>query len=95
MTIKRYSEDTWVTEYLNIIQVPRAEKRLTDTWVVNDKYGNHLGQVSWFNHWRRYVFAPNASTIFEQVCLRDIAQFIEERTSERKQPKKVEAQSEA
>ena len=47
------------------------------------KPGVHVGDVYWGPGWRRYVFAPG-SAIFEQDCLRDIAAFIEARTSEQK-----------
>jgi hypothetical protein len=43
-----------------------------------------LGYVFWRAPWRKYVFAPIADTIYEQDCLRDIAEFIETQTKEHK-----------
>lgn len=48
------------------------------------KVGNDvlLGQIKWFAAWRRYCFYPEPETVFEQICLREIAEFIEARTKE-------------
>lgn len=43
-----------------------------------------LGCVKWFARWRKYAFFPAPETVFEQVCLRDIAQFCEDRTREQR-----------
>lgn len=44
-----------------------------------------LGEVKWFGRWRKYAFFPKAETVFEQCCLREIAEFCERQTRERKQ----------
>lgn len=44
-----------------------------------------LGVIKWFGRWRKYVFEPYAETVYEETCLREISQFIEEETkSQRK-----------
>jgi hypothetical protein len=45
--------------------------------------GVDLGQVKWYGPWRKYVF-EHGDNVYEQVCLRDIAQFCEELTKEHK-----------
>jgi hypothetical protein len=47
-----------------------------------------LGEIVWFSRWRKYIFAPNSNTIFEETCLRDISQFIEEETKAQKESAK-------
>jgi hypothetical protein len=62
-------------------------KQVTRHWVVGTKTGDYLGEVRWFPAWRKYAFTPSASSAvvwFEQDCLREIAQFIEDRTREHK-----------
>jgi hypothetical protein len=44
--------------------------------------GALLGTVQWFGRWRRYVFMPAPSTIFETDCLNDIRAFLDELTAE-------------
>lgn len=59
----------------------------TSLWIVRSKQsGATLGVIKWFGSWRKYSFFPSDSTIFEQDCLRDIANFIEEKTKEYKIP---------
>ncbi len=84
MALKKYDDVTWVTEYLNIIQLPQDPKRRTSLWIVRTKYDETLGNIHWF-YWRKYVFAPVPGCVFESDCLRDIAQFIEERTNDQRQ----------
>lgn len=41
-----------------------------------------LGQIYWFGRWKRYSFYPASETVFEQDCLRKIADFCERQTEE-------------
>ena len=43
-----------------------------------------LGFIGWYPQWRKFCFIPNAHTIYEQDCLRDIANYCEAKTKERK-----------
>lgn len=47
-----------------------------------------LGYVKWFGRWRCYSFYPESDMIFEKQCLRDLANFCEERTGEHRKVKK-------
>jgi hypothetical protein len=50
----------------------------THVWSVTAKRdGLCLGYVHWFGRWRKYSFFPNDYTTYEQVCLRDIAEFLD------------------
>jgi hypothetical protein len=60
----------------------------TSRWNVFTKRGvTPLGRVMWWNAWRKYCFFPLSDTLYEQDCLRDIADFCEQQTAERKRPK--------
>jgi hypothetical protein len=40
-----------------------------------------LGQVRWFSLWRKYALtAITPGAVFDEACLREIADFVEERT---------------
>jgi hypothetical protein len=43
-----------------------------------------LGWVAWFSRWRKYAFYPKPETVYEEDCLRDIAEFCEAKTKEHK-----------
>lgn len=63
----------------------------TNTYEVIAKTGSlPLGQISWFGRWRKYAFDPLPETVYEETCLRDIAQFIEEETKNHRAVKKAE-----
>ena len=51
----------------------------TDLWI---------GEIKWFGRWRKYALFPDRDTVFEQDCLRDIAQFCEDKTKEHREAKK-------
>ena len=40
-----------------------------------------LGTVKWYGQWRKYCFMPNGQTVYEQTCLREIADFCENMTT--------------
>lgn len=52
----------------------------TQKWLATSVHGALLGTVSWYAQWRRYAFQPVAGTVFDAVCLREIATFVEGET---------------
>lgn len=71
--------DTFVGKYIKFVECPPTGK--TQRWEVKtQKDDKLLGRISWYGAWRGYTFSPAFPTIFEQDCLRDIANFIEDKT---------------
>lgn len=73
-----------MSKYIEFVDAGTSESGKTRLWDVYPK-GNRqsvLGEVSWYSPWRKYVFmAPdNIPVVFDQACLRDIADFIGEQT---------------
>lgn len=59
----------------------------TKVWEVHNFAGILLGNISWRNGWRRYVWHQDTSLLeldFDADCLDDISAFIRERMQERK-----------
>lgn len=56
------------------------ESGLSKTWLV---IGNNieLGQISFFGRWRKYCFYPNSDTLFDHLCLAEIASFCKSETN--------------
>lgn len=71
-----------------------TKSKITKVWTVIANQSNFvLGQIKWHSGWRRYCFFPNPNTLFEQDCLRDIANFIESETTIHKEKRKSEKQN--
>jgi hypothetical protein len=74
-----------VAEFIHFDLQSRHELK-TKVWVVwsgkEGFEGNELGEVKFYPQWRKYSFFPASQTLFEHVCLRDIAEFCEEATAE-------------
>jgi len=67
-----------------------SESGKTQVWeVVNTDESLLLGYVEWFGRWRKYIFRPLSMTVYEQDCLRDIAEFIELQTKMHRSAKKA------
>ena len=50
----------------------------TQRWAVMPVDGSgQIGLVQWYARWRKYCFFPMANTVYEQICLREIADFCE------------------
>jgi len=71
-----------------IIFEQRKPKPKTKVWAVLSKDGGQIGTVCWYGPWRKYCFVPMDGTVFEQVCLREIAQFCENATRQHREDKK-------
>lgn len=46
-----------------------------------------IGVISWYPGWRKYCFSPYPNTVFEQDCLRTIADYCEMKTKQHKEAK--------
>lgn len=60
----------------------RTKKPKTNRYEVVEKHDtrNKMGRILWFARWQKYVFMPNNNTIYDEICMREISQFIEEET---------------
>lgn len=68
---------TWIT-FDELDPAPKTRR-----WqVTNRATSEALGTISWFGRWRKYAFHPAPGMVFEEVCLRDIAEFCAVRTAE-------------
>lgn len=80
-----------VSKYLTFINKGKfavgAKTNVYD--VLNTSSGQKLGHIQWFWNWRKFVFVPVSDTLFEEVCLADISEFIVARTNELKATWKV------
>jgi hypothetical protein len=63
----------------------------TDVWFVFSltAFPAHLGVVKWYAQWRKYAFFPASTALFEQDCLRDIAEFLESETEKHRKGKRA------
>lgn len=77
--------------YIKFDERPHLAERKTRAWAIISIEPPHayLGEIKWFGRWRKYVFFPGADTLFEEICLREIALFIEVRTREHRFARKA------
>lgn len=67
-----------------------SERAVTHVFSVADRMSKtRLGTVKWFMQWRKYCFFASDS-VFDHNCLRDIADFCEMKTIERRAKREVE-----
>ena len=59
------------------ISFSKAEKQNPSSWVytVQSNDGIPLGLIKWYAQWRQYGFYPEAGTVYEKICLTEIAEF--------------------
>ncbi len=65
------------TEYKYINFKIIEEKPKTKVWgCYNNKSDFLLGEIKWHGAWRQYCFFPSAGTVFNNGCLVNIINFI-------------------
>jgi hypothetical protein len=70
-----------MAEWIRFDLAPPVAGRKTQQWfVVAIQPGEAIAEIKWYPGWRRYCFFPFDGTLYEQDCLRDIANFCEEQT---------------
>jgi len=52
--------------------------------VINKESLDLLGVIKWNGGWRKYAFYPNSDTYYEEDCLNNISEFLEELKTERR-----------
>ena len=71
-----------MNSYIEI--VPFEKKPKTMVYVIRSlKNDDVLGQIKWYNGWRRYVFMPIDDVVFDSLCLGKIKDFIDNLMKER------------
>ena len=43
-----------------------------------------LGAIKWWARWRRYCFFPNAGSVWDAACLKEVQYFIDDLMDKRK-----------
>jgi hypothetical protein len=90
--IQKINKTTSIGEFIQFKDEGPTESGKTHTFRVDSTQdGSYLGRISWFGRWRKYVFFPASNTIFEQVCMRDISEFIEQKTRDHRAAKSTTA----
>lgn len=69
--------------HIKFVPAPPKPKTLV-WWVVNKYDDGQIGWVGWYPGWRKYSYFARPETVYEQVCLREIADFCERKTREHK-----------
>ncbi len=72
-------------KWIRFESTPNKPGAKTGLWIVRSlSDGTPIGLVRWIPGWRTYGYFPYEGTMYEDDCLRDIAQFIVDRMQERK-----------
>lgn len=72
-----------ITKWVTITWSRESASGKTNIWWVTNK-DIILGEVRWHTRWRKYAFYPESNTIFEEDCMRDIANWCEQATRRHK-----------
>ena len=81
------TSDVTTGTYIKFWKEPRNPKKKTDTYFVANNNDIPLGNISWFSRWRKYAFYPYSDMVFEEICLKEIAEFIQQETYNYKKEK--------
>ena len=74
-----------MAKWIEFVLAGKSASGKTDSFrVINKDTKSLLGGISWYPGWRRYIFQSLAAIIYEQDCLRDIADFLEDLMKKRK-----------
>jgi len=64
------------SKWVKFAIVERLPKTVRIT-VRSEEEGGILGVICWWARWRCYAYEPYYATIYEKVCMRDIANLLE------------------
>lgn len=97
MPLKTIDIETTVGTHIGFKDVGMTESGKTRRYKVYSLEDNFLlGTIGWHGAWRKYIFSPVTTyqTIFEEVCLSEIGDFIKMKTvTHRENAKALRARS--
>ena len=68
-------------KWIEFNEIEFSKSGKTKIWEVESSHDAlPIGHIQWHGRWRGYAFFPDPDTIYEQQCLRTIADFCEEQT---------------
>jgi hypothetical protein len=72
-------------EHIEFRHAGQSRSKKTGIWDVRTVVGirQRIGQVKWFAPWRRYVFIPETDTLYDEKCLKKLAEFCEAATKQK------------
>jgi hypothetical protein len=68
-----------MNEYYQFIHFVKITVGPKSDWSCrNNRSGEELGQVKWYQPWRQYCYFPTVQAVYSTGCLNDIRDFIEQ-----------------
>jgi hypothetical protein len=74
--------DITTLSYIQVHEVGKSDSGKTLRFEVRHESGAVLGWIYWFPRWRKYIYHPKPTTVYEETCLNEIAEFIKTKTAE-------------
>ena len=79
-----------MTKWLEFRLLRRTDSGKTNVYQIWSKKPSFLvGEIRWYNGFRRYSFFPDGNAVFEETCMQDITDFLKQ-VSENHKTKKNE-----
>jgi len=74
-----------MSKFISFGKPKKSASGKTKVWRVVSNADDSLGEIRWFGRWRKYAFYPEIFTVYEQDCLRKIADFCESESKKLRQ----------
>jgi hypothetical protein len=84
MALRREEENLWSGEHVYFRYEGKSASGATEIWSLLDGNMGMMGHIKWYGPWRRYAWSTVGMPIMESGCLRDVADFLDKLTEERK-----------
>jgi hypothetical protein len=79
----KYKERDVVKKYITF-ELVNIKPKTTEWFVINNKSRYLLASIGWLSTWRQYIVEFEEGTIFNDGCLRDVIEFLQELNKKQK-----------
>lgn len=78
-------------DYFYIVKLNKPENKKTDTYCITTIGTNYvIGEIKWWGAWRKYCFFPGEDTVYDNKCMLQIMNFMNEINLARYKDKEVD-----
>lgn len=79
----------YVGQYFSILEIPQQNKKTNIYHIyVDEDTDVLLGEIKWYNHWRKYCFYARNDIIWDSKCLTELINFLDKLNLEYKNNRK-------
>ena len=71
-------------DYFTILEERLVNRKTPIYHIISKHSKDEIGLIKWYGAWRKYCFFPNSNTIWDNKCLNEILNFLNDKNNKKR-----------